>query len=139
MGGISRMRRTEALLIVLFTGCVSTALKGPTIWRTEVLAVGSTYEKESLDQSDVMEAVLMNKPAMAICAKEQHMREPSVGGIVRMHWTILNSGEVGQTQCLTQEFQDTYFASCVSTVISKIKFPAYRESKIREMMMPFKF
>ncbi|MEN9797717.1 MAG: Adventurous gliding motility protein AgmX [Pseudomonadota bacterium] len=83
-------------------------------------------EPEKLGQSDIMAVVLANKASIKQCADEQKAKEPGSRGKVVMKWTIQASGKVGSVSCQTDEFRDSYMASCLSKLIKGFQFPRHR-------------
>jgi predicted Zn finger-like uncharacterized protein len=90
--------------------------------------------KESLGQGDIMEVVLAHKAAIKKCT------EASGGsGTVAMRWTIRSDGAATNVQTMTQEFQKTPLANCLTGVIRGFRFPAYSGAQMAPIDFPFKF
>ncbi len=94
--------------------------------------------KQTLEQGDVMEVVVANKPALAKCAADQRAKDPSTSGKLVMRWTILTSGKVGAVNVETEEFKGTYMASCVGGLIKSWTFPRHKVQG-EPVKFPFKF
>jgi predicted Zn finger-like uncharacterized protein len=95
-------------------------------------------EPEKLGQSDIMAVVLANKASIKQCADEQKAKEPGSRGKVVMKWTIQTSGKVGSVSCQTDEFRDSYMASCLSKLIKGFQFPRHRVAG-EPVVFPFTF
>ncbi len=79
--------------------------------------------KESLGQSDILEVVLSNKPALLKCAEEQRQKEPGTSGKLVMRWSIQANGKVSNVTVVSEEFKSTYVAGCVAKAIKSWTFP----------------
>jgi predicted Zn finger-like uncharacterized protein len=83
--------------------------------------------REQLAQSDVMEVVLANRPAIVKCVNEQKKREPGSSGKLVMRWVIQTSGKTTAVAVRTEEFRKTYLATCISGLIKGWTFPKHRK------------
>ncbi|ADO73412.1 adventurous gliding motility protein GltJ [Stigmatella aurantiaca] len=83
--------------------------------------------REQLAQSDVMEVVLANRPAIVKCVSEQKKREPGSSGKLVMRWVIQTSGRTTGVAVRTEEFRKTYLATCISGLIKGWTFPKHRK------------
>ncbi|SEN25537.1 MJ0042 family finger-like domain-containing protein [Stigmatella aurantiaca] len=83
--------------------------------------------REQLAQSDVMEVVLANRPAIVKCVNEQKKREPGSSGKLVMRWVIQTSGRTTAVAVRTEEFRKTYLATCISGLIKGWTFPKHRK------------
>ncbi|MFL5356485.1 adventurous gliding motility protein GltJ [Archangium sp.] len=81
---------------------------------------------EKLGQSDIMQVVLANKPAIIKCVNEQKKKDPGLSGKLVMRWTIQTNGKTKNVSCQTSEFRSTYMASCISGLIKGWNFPKHR-------------
>ncbi|WP_257458121.1 adventurous gliding motility protein GltJ [Archangium lipolyticum] len=85
---------------------------------------GATLEK--LGQSDIMQVVLANKPAIVKCVNEQKKKDPGLSGKLVMRWTIQTNGKTKNVSCQTSEFRSTYMATCISGLIKGWTFPKHK-------------
>jgi hypothetical protein len=85
---------------------------------------GATQEK--LGQSDIMQVVLANKPAIIKCVNEQKKKDPGLSGKLVMRWTIQTNGKTKNVSCQTSEFRTTYMATCISGLIKGWSFPKHK-------------
>ncbi len=94
--------------------------------------------KDTLGQADIMEVVLGHKRELAQCAVEAHKREPGVTGKLVMRWVVLISGRTSRVEVVSEEFKNTYMATCVRRLIQSWLFP---RSKVQgdPVIFPFKF
>ncbi|WNG35830.1 adventurous gliding motility protein GltJ [Archangium violaceum] len=81
---------------------------------------------DKLGQSDIMQVVLANKPAIIKCVNEQKKKDPGLSGKLVMRWTIQTNGKTKNVSCQTSEFRSTYMASCISGLIKGWNFPKHR-------------
>ena len=81
---------------------------------------------DSLSQSDVMEVVKGNVPAIKKCVDEYKAKEPSAKGRMSMRWQIQTSGKVSKVECVTDEYKSTSLATCLSSVIKSWQFPRHK-------------
>ena len=77
-------------------------------------------------QSDIMQVVLANKPAIVKCVSEQKKKDPGLSGKLVMRWTIDTSGKTKNVSCQTSEFRSTYMATCISGLIKGWSFPKHK-------------
>lgn len=94
--------------------------------------------KETLEQSDIMEVVLSNKPALLKCAEEQHQKEPGTNGKLVIRWSIQGNGRVSNVVVVSEEFKNTYMAGCVGKAIKGWVFPRSK-SPPEPFTLPVKF
>ncbi len=87
---------------------------------------GKANLPETLGQSDIMQVVLNNKPAIVRCVNEQRKKDPSLSGKLVMRWTIQTSGRTSGISVQTDEFKSTYMASCVTGLIKSWSFPRHQ-------------
>ncbi|QRO00989.1 adventurous gliding motility protein GltJ [Archangium violaceum] len=85
---------------------------------------GATLEK--LGQSDIMQVVLANKPAIVKCVNEQKKKDPGLSGKLVMRWIIQTNGKTKNVSCQTSEFRSTYMATCISGLIKGWTFPKHK-------------
>jgi predicted Zn finger-like uncharacterized protein len=81
---------------------------------------------DRLGQSDIMQVVLANKPAIIKCVNEQKKKDPGLSGKLVMRWTIQTNGKTKNVSCQTSEFRSTYMASCISGLIKGWTFPKHK-------------
>lgn len=87
-------------------------------------APGSASDvKDTLGQSDIMEVVLSNKPALLKCAEEQRQKEPGTSGKLVVRWSIQGNGRVTNLVVVSEEFKSTHMAGCVVKAIKGWSFP----------------
>jgi hypothetical protein len=79
-----------------------------------------------LGQSDIMQVVLANKPAIVKCVSEQKKKNPSLSGKLVMRWSIQTNGRTKNISCQTAEFRSTYMAGCISGLIKNWTFPKHK-------------
>jgi hypothetical protein len=102
-------------------------------------APGSAGEiKDSLGQSDIMEVVKRNVPAIQACVAKQREKQPGLSGKIVMKWTILTSGKTALILVVSDELKDTYLASCLSSLIKTWQFPRTK-TQGDPVIFPFKF
>jgi predicted Zn finger-like uncharacterized protein len=85
---------------------------------------GATLER--LGQSDIMQVVLANKPAIVKCVNEQKKKDPGLSGKLVMRWVIQTNGKTKNVSCQTSEFRSTYMATCISGLIKSWTFPKHK-------------
>ncbi|RKH14167.1 DUF4339 domain-containing protein [Corallococcus sp. CA053C] len=86
---------------------------------------GGTLER--LQQSDIMQVVLNNKPAIMKCVNEQRQKDPSLSGKLVMRWTVQTSGKTTSVSCRTDEFRSSYMATCITGIIKGWSFPKHQK------------
>ncbi|TSC23292.1 adventurous gliding motility protein GltJ [Corallococcus sp. Z5C101001] len=82
---------------------------------------------ERLQQSDIMQVVLNNKPAIVKCVNEQKQKDPSLSGKLVMRWTVQTSGKTTGVSCRTDEFRTSYMATCITGLIKGWAFPKHQK------------
>jgi hypothetical protein len=87
---------------------------------------GGGASLDRLGQSDIMQVVLANKPAIVKCVSEQKKKDPGLSGKLVMRWVIQTSGKTKNVSCQTSEFRSTYMASCISGLIKGWTFPKHK-------------
>jgi predicted Zn finger-like uncharacterized protein len=87
---------------------------------------GGGASQERLGQSDIMQVVLANKPAIIKCVSEQKKKDPGLSGKLVMRWTIQTNGKTKNVSCQTSEFRSTYMATCISGLIKGWSFPKHK-------------
>lgn len=80
-----------------------------------------------LQQSDIMQVVLNNKPAIVKCVNEQKQKDPSLSGKLVMRWTVQTSGKTTGVSCRTDEFRTSYMATCITGLIKSWSFPRHQK------------
>jgi hypothetical protein len=98
----------------------------------------TTKVPERLAQSDVMQVVLNNKPAIVKCVNEQKKKDPSISGKLVMKWTIQTSGRTSAIACQSSEFKSTYMAKCIGDLIKSWSFPKHQKQG-DPIVFPFTF
>ncbi|RKH22651.1 DUF4339 domain-containing protein [Corallococcus sp. CA041A] len=86
---------------------------------------GGTLDR--LQQSDIMQVVLNNKPAIVKCVNEQKQKDPSLSGKLVMRWTVQTSGKTTAVSCRTDEFRTSYMATCITGLIKSWSFPKHQK------------
>lgn len=86
---------------------------------------GGTLDR--LQQSDIMQVVLNNKPAIVKCVNEQKAKDPSLSGKLVMRWTVQTSGKTSSVSCRTDEFSKSYMATCITGLIKGWSFPKHQK------------
>jgi predicted Zn finger-like uncharacterized protein len=81
---------------------------------------------DRLGQSDIMQVVLANKPAIIKCVSEQKKKDPGLSGKLVMRWVIQTNGTTKNVSCQTAEFRSTYMATCISGLIKGWSFPKHK-------------
>ncbi len=99
---------------------------------------GSSKVPERLAQSDVMQVVLANKPAIVKCVNEQKKKDPSISGKLVMRWSIQTSGKPTAISCQSPEFKSTYMAKCIGDLIKTWNFPKHQKQG-DPIVFPFTF
>ncbi|WNG56487.1 adventurous gliding motility protein GltJ [Archangium gephyra] len=87
---------------------------------------GGGAAQDKLGQSDIMQVVLANKPAIIKCVNEQKKKDPGLSGKLVMRWTIQTNGKTKNVSCQTSEFRTTYMATCISGLIKGWSFPKHK-------------
>jgi predicted Zn finger-like uncharacterized protein len=87
---------------------------------------GGGNVQEKLGQSDIMQVVLANKPAIVKCVSEQKKKDPGLSGKLVMRWTIQTNGKTKNVSCQTSEFRSTYMATCITGLIKGWSFPKHK-------------
>ena len=82
---------------------------------------------DRLQQSDIMQVVLNNKPAIVKCVNEQKQKDPSLSGKLVMRWTVQTSGKTTNVSCRTDEFRSSYMATCITGLIKSWSFPKHQK------------
>jgi predicted Zn finger-like uncharacterized protein len=82
--------------------------------------------KDTLEDADKIELLLANKAGLSACAKEQRSKDPSVSGKLKMRWQVQTSGKVTAVTCISDEFKDTYMASCITGFLKGLTFPKHK-------------
>jgi predicted Zn finger-like uncharacterized protein len=99
---------------------------------------GTSKTPERLAQSDVMQVVLNNKPAIVKCVNEQKKKDPTISGKLVMKWTIQTSGKTSAIACQSAEFKSTYMAKCIGDLIKTWSFPKHQKQG-DPIVFPFTF
>ncbi|RKH88559.1 DUF4339 domain-containing protein [Corallococcus sp. AB045] len=86
---------------------------------------GGTLDR--LQQSDIMQVVLNNKPAIVKCVNEQKQKDPSLSGKLVMRWTVQTSGKTTGVSCRTDEFRSSHMATCITGLIKSWSFPKHQK------------
>ncbi|CAM3103883.1 adventurous gliding motility protein GltJ [Corallococcus sp. ZKHCc1 1396] len=86
---------------------------------------GGTLDR--LQQSDIMQVVLNNKPAIVKCVNEQKQKDPSLSGKLVMRWTVQPSGKTSSVSCRTDEFRTSHMATCITGLIKGWSFPKHQK------------
>jgi predicted Zn finger-like uncharacterized protein len=96
--------------------------------------------KQELGDSDIMETVMNNKPALAKCVGDQHAADPIASGTLVMHFSIATSGRTNAITVAPQsaEFKGTVLAKCLTGSIKNWHFPAHKVQHA-PVDFPFKF
>lgn len=92
-----------------------------------VASAQSANLPERLSQSDIMQVVVANKPAIVKCVNEQKKKDPTLSGRLMMRWTIQTSGKTTSVQVTSDEFKKTYLASCMTGLVKGWSFPKHKK------------
>ncbi len=104
---------------------------------TEKTSVAASKKNSSASASAVVDSSLPNKlskaqigktmmeyvQSMRTCVQDQHRRDPTVTGVMKVSFTIQPNGRVKGIRVLTKEHNGTYVAGCISYIIKSIHFP----------------
>lgn len=84
--------------------------------------------KEELEDGDIMQVVLNNKPGILRCVDEQKKKDPGSSGKLVMHWNISPNGRTSGVTVAPQsaELKSTFLAGCISSLVKGFKFPAHK-------------
>jgi predicted Zn finger-like uncharacterized protein len=93
---------------------------------------------EKVSPGDINGAVAQRMDALRKCVSDQKAREPDLSGTLKMRWMILGDGSVRDVKCITPEFAQGQFASCLGGVVKSIKFPRSATTG-QEVTFPFSF
>lgn len=93
---------------------------------------------EKLSEAQIQEGVATRIDALRKCLEEQSSSRPDSHGTLRMRWTIQPDGAVSGVKSLTPDLAGQPITTCISGVISSIRFPRTRNG-VPEVVFPFKF
>jgi predicted Zn finger-like uncharacterized protein len=93
---------------------------------------------DKVSPGDINGAVAQRIDALRKCVSEQKAREPDATGTLKMRWIIQGDGSVRDVKCLTPEYAQGQFASCLGGVVRSIKFPRSTTTG-QEVTFPFNF
>lgn len=94
---------------------------------------------EKPSNSDIIQAVQANVPAIKKCAAEQKAKDPSVSGKIVMSWKIQASGKASNVSVKTDEFRSSYMGACLGNVIKSMSFPKHKTTAGHPVDFPFTF
>jgi hypothetical protein len=89
-------------------------------------APGQASIPETLSQSDVLEVVRAQLPAIKSCVESAKLREPGVKGRLSIRWVIGVDGKVLKAEIVTEEFKNAYVATCLRALSLTWRFPQHR-------------
>jgi predicted Zn finger-like uncharacterized protein len=101
-------------------------------------APGQADIPDKLGQSDIMQVVLANRPAILNCVGEQKTKDPGASGTLVMRWTIRTNGSTTGIVPQTAEYKNSHLATCMTGQIRGWKFPAHK-TQGAPIDFPFKF
>ena len=107
-------------------GAVSSGGKGKEIavkGRVKVKAPSEAFGTGSLDPSAIGKVVKRRVKAIKTCYEKQLKRNPSLAGKVKVQFTILGSGRVGEVQALENTMGETAVAQCIVSRVKRWRFP----------------
>jgi hypothetical protein len=93
---------------------------------------------DQVSQGDIMQTVLAHRLEIVACVKLQKAKESDLSGTLVMRWMILTSGKTTSVSAQTEEFKNTYLASCMSDLIRTWMFPRHKQPQ-DPISFPFKF
>ncbi len=93
---------------------------------------------QSLGQADIMQVVIMHKPEILACVKEQNAKNPSLHGTLVLRWVIDKSGKVLSVTVMTEEFKQTPISSCLMAAVKRWTFLPHQQQG-DPINFPFKF
>ena len=93
---------------------------------------------DKVSPGEINGAVAQRIEALRKCVSEQKAREPDATGTLKMRWIILPDGGVRDVKCVTPEYAQGQFASCLGGVVKSIRFPRSTTTG-QEVTFPFNF
>ncbi|APV48585.1 hypothetical protein BWI17_02105 [Betaproteobacteria bacterium GR16-43] len=82
--------------------------------------------KERLSEADILIVIRSHSKPLRECVTEQKRRNPSLGGTLRIQWTIQPNGKTRSVGAAPEQFRSTYLASCVVGLVKGWNFPPHR-------------
>jgi len=82
-------------------------------------------ELPPLGNSDVLGVMRQHIAEFKACSRKQKSMDSSVRGKMVVNFTIVNSGKVSKVKVSGAGFSGSYVAKCISSVIKRLKFPAF--------------
>ncbi len=76
-----------------------------------------------LDGNSIAKVVRRRKGAIKNCYERQLKRNPKLSGKVKVQFTILESGRVGQTRILEDSVGDPQVGRCIASAMKRWRFP----------------
>jgi TonB family protein len=107
-------------------GAVSSGKKGTELsvkGRVKVKAPSEAFGTGSLDPSAIGKVVRRRVKAIKTCYEKQLKRNPNLSGKVKVQFTILGSGRVGEVRALENTMGETAVAQCVVSRVKRWRFP----------------
>jgi predicted Zn finger-like uncharacterized protein len=89
----------------------------------EPAAAGDAGLPEKLTKSQISKTMRGYIKAMKGCVEQQHQRDPTVTGTMKISFVIQPSGKVSKVSIKTAEHRGSYVAGCISYIIKSIQFP----------------
>ncbi len=86
-------------------------------------AGGDASLPEKLTKSQISKTMRGYIKAMKGCVEQQHQRDPTVTGTLKISFVIQPSGKVAKVSIKTAEHRGSYVAGCISYIIKSIQFP----------------
>jgi predicted Zn finger-like uncharacterized protein len=89
-------------------------------------APGGADIPETLGQSDIMQVVLQNRPAIKKCVDDQKAKDAELSGTLVMRLTVKTSGRADTVVCETDEFKTSPLAGCMISLIKSWSWPKHK-------------
>ncbi len=93
---------------------------------------------DSVSTSQIVESVADQRGALQRCISEQKGSGGAQNGTIKMGWTIRPDGGASNVRCLTPQFANQPFSTCIAGVVKSVRFPKSRSGK-SGVEFPFTF
>ena len=99
-------------------------------------APGYGTGKPSLGNADVLEVLVANRARIKKCTDAA--KGPDSSTIV-MRWSIRPDGSVANVQTVSEDFRKTALSTCLTGVLTSLRFPVYSGPQMQPTEVPFRF
>ena len=107
-------------------GAVGSGSKGKEVaikGRVKIKKPSEAFGTGSLDPSKIGKVVKRRVKAIKSCYEKQLKRNPDLSGKVKVQFTILGSGRVGEVQALEDTMGEPAVAQCIVSRVKRWRFP----------------